>query len=181
MSTSQLTVESQKAALTAQLSATQTALENERGTTALLRLDVESREARIEELEAEAREFESVRRRMHNIILELKGNIRVFCRVRPVLPSDFGDTSRLKTPEDMASVRKRLMAPLEFPDLQDHRDIVLSSATGTAMGQERKETHRFSFDRVGQFNLQQKLCLILACRCLIQNPLKYRFLKKFLS
>ena len=27
---------------------------------------------------------ETIRRKLHNIIQELKGNIRVFCRVRPV-------------------------------------------------------------------------------------------------
>ena len=30
--------------------------------------------------------FETERRKLHNTILELKGNIRVFCRVRPLLP-----------------------------------------------------------------------------------------------
>lgn len=29
-------------------------------------------------------EGEQIRRRLHNTIMELKGNIRVFCRVRPV-------------------------------------------------------------------------------------------------
>ena len=30
-------------------------------------------------------------RKLHNTIQELKGNIRVFCRVRPLLPSDSDD------------------------------------------------------------------------------------------
>ena len=30
--------------------------------------------------------YETERRKLHNTILELKGNIRVFCRVRPLLP-----------------------------------------------------------------------------------------------
>ena len=37
---------------------------------------------------------EQTRKRMHNTIQELKGNIRVFCRIRPVLPSDKGDTTQ---------------------------------------------------------------------------------------
>ena len=35
--------------------------------------------------ERRARDAENVRRKLHNTILELKGNVRVFCRVRPVL------------------------------------------------------------------------------------------------
>ncbi|XP_044462357.1 kinesin-like protein KIN-14C [Mangifera indica] len=33
-------------------------------------------------------EAEILRKKLHNTILELKGNIRVFCRVRPLLPED---------------------------------------------------------------------------------------------
>jgi len=40
---------------------------------------------RIAELEAKARSDEQMRRQLHNTIQELKGNIRVFCRVRPSL------------------------------------------------------------------------------------------------
>ena len=43
---------------------------------------------KIEQLEREAREAEMVRRKLHNMVQELKGNIRVFCRVRPVLSHD---------------------------------------------------------------------------------------------
>lgn len=37
----------------------------------------------IAELEAKSRDDEDMRRQLHNTIQELKGNIRVFCRVRP--------------------------------------------------------------------------------------------------
>ena len=40
---------------------------------------------RIEVYEEKERAFETERRRLHNTIQELKGNIRVFCRVRPLL------------------------------------------------------------------------------------------------
>lgn len=39
----------------------------------------------ISELENQAREDSALRRKLHNAIQELKGNIRVFCRVRPLL------------------------------------------------------------------------------------------------
>ncbi|XP_057992396.1 kinesin-like protein KIN-14N isoform X2 [Hevea brasiliensis] len=43
---------------------------------------------RLEDAEFKLIEGEKVRKRLHNTILELKGNIRVFCRVRPLLPDD---------------------------------------------------------------------------------------------
>ncbi|XP_033106502.1 carboxy-terminal kinesin 2-like isoform X2 [Anneissia japonica] len=42
----------------------------------------------IQELESNLQEAEAVRRKLHNTVQELKGNIRVFCRVRPLLPSE---------------------------------------------------------------------------------------------
>jgi hypothetical protein len=39
----------------------------------------------IATLESKRREGEMVRRRLHNHIQDLKGNIRVYCRVRPAL------------------------------------------------------------------------------------------------
>ncbi|KAH9611188.1 hypothetical protein KSS87_011371 [Heliosperma pusillum] len=43
---------------------------------------------RLAEAEIQINEKELLRRKLHNTILELKGNIRVFCRVRPMLPED---------------------------------------------------------------------------------------------
>nr|XP_043621181.1 kinesin-like protein KIN-14C [Erigeron canadensis] len=42
--------------------------------------------------DAQLVEGESLRKKLHNTILELKGNIRVFCRVRPLLPDDGPET-----------------------------------------------------------------------------------------
>ena len=83
-------------------------------------------------------ESELVRRKLHNMVQELKGNIRVFCRVRPVLSSDLGSST------DSAE----LEAQLAFPDQRDHKEIVVSSSSESAMGQERKEIYNFGFDRV---------------------------------
>ncbi|KAK8643900.1 hypothetical protein V6N13_013177 [Hibiscus sabdariffa] len=42
----------------------------------------------LEDAEFKLVEGEKLRKKLHNTILELKGNIRVFCRVRPHLPDD---------------------------------------------------------------------------------------------
>nr|GEV14624.1 kinesin-like protein KIN-14C [Tanacetum cinerariifolium] len=43
---------------------------------------------RLREAENQLLDGEKLRKKLHNNILELKGNIRVFCRVRPLLPDD---------------------------------------------------------------------------------------------
>ncbi|KAK1420049.1 hypothetical protein QVD17_21350 [Tagetes erecta] len=43
---------------------------------------------RLRDAEIKLLEGENLRKKLHNTILELKGNIRVFCRVRPLLPDD---------------------------------------------------------------------------------------------
>ena len=53
-----------------------------------LQNSVESHQKTIENIERKLREEETTRRKLHNAVQELKGNIRVFCRVRPSLPSE---------------------------------------------------------------------------------------------
>nr|ADM53352.1 kinesin-like motor protein [Cynops orientalis] len=93
---------------------------------ALLKAEGASKEERLHSLEME-------RRRLHNIIQELKGNIRVFCRVRPLLKSE--------------STYK--MEHIQFPQ-QDDRTVVLCKTEESRTGREKKEAHKydFSFDRV---------------------------------
>ncbi|MBA0811876.1 hypothetical protein Gohar_025890, partial [Gossypium harknessii] len=43
---------------------------------------------RLADMEHRLIDGENLRKKLHNTILELKGNIRVFCRVRPLLPDD---------------------------------------------------------------------------------------------
>lgn len=45
----------------------------------------EERDQRVMEIEEELRAAETIRRKLHNQVQELKGNIRVFARVRPPL------------------------------------------------------------------------------------------------
>lgn len=62
------------------------------------------------DLEQKIREHESVRRMLHNTIQELKGNIRVFCRMRPLLENENEDStesglSQIKFPDDDAGTQ----------------------------------------------------------------------------
>ncbi|NXO00603.1 CTK2 protein, partial [Rhinopomastus cyanomelas] len=75
-------------------------------------------------------QLEMERRRLHNLVQELKGNIRVFCRVRPVLPEE---QEKQKGPE-----------LLHFPS-SDGKSLVLSRPEECHRGSVRYD---FSFDRV---------------------------------
>jgi kinesin family protein C1 len=50
-------------------------------------------EQKIAEYEEQIRNVELQRRKLHNLVQELRGNVRVFARVRPYLPSDGVDLS----------------------------------------------------------------------------------------
>jgi len=140
-SATQMSLQSHNSELQAQLATLRAANDGTAETVSTLRLDLEAAQRRVDELEVEAREAEMVRRRLHNMVQELKGNIRVFARVRPLLPSDAPDADDEKT-------RMAALANMTFPDSRDHREIVLSSTSESATGQERKEAWNFSFDRV---------------------------------
>ncbi|OQO13562.1 hypothetical protein B0A48_01791 [Cryoendolithus antarcticus] len=91
---------------------------------------VAAREATIVELRRE----ETVRRKLNAQILELRGNIRVFARTRPLLAGE----------EEPAKV--------EYPDadsLDGNKELVVHAPTTlSATGKERNEKHTYGFDRV---------------------------------
>ncbi|KAK5714351.1 kinesin-like nuclear fusion protein [Elasticomyces elasticus] len=80
------------------------------------------------------RKEEMLRRKLNATILELRGNIRVFVRIRPLLAGE----------EEPARV--------EFPDessLDGGKEMVMHAPTTlSATGKERNEKHNYGFDRV---------------------------------
>ncbi|GLB43393.1 putative TRAFAC class myosin-kinesin ATPase superfamily, kinesin family protein [Lyophyllum shimeji] len=123
-STAHLTLTTQNQLLQAQVEAQTREI-------AQLTAKLEEAERMVEEMRQEVRDGEIVRRKLHNMVQELKGNIRVFCRVRPVLPSDSDEEAKIT-----------------FPDKREHKEIVLESSSESATGQERKEVYNFGFDKV---------------------------------
>ncbi|XP_032094613.1 LOW QUALITY PROTEIN: kinesin-like protein KIFC1 [Thamnophis elegans] len=91
--------------------------------------------ARLEVLEEQLHQGEMERRCLHNALQELKGNIRVFCRVRPLLASE--------------RQAQKAASHLRFP-ADNNKGLVLSRAEESHVGRERKEdiNYDFTFDRV---------------------------------
>jgi kinesin family protein C1 len=67
---------------------------------ATLHRDTQEAIAAKEDALAKLRAEETLRRKLHNEIQELKGNIRVFCRVRPVLPNEMEETAKITFPDE---------------------------------------------------------------------------------
>ncbi|TVY87337.1 Kinesin-like protein, partial [Lachnellula willkommii] len=76
---------------------------------------------------------ESLRRILFNQVQELKGNIRVMCRVRPVFNSEEGHAAKLKYPDT---------------DKESKELEVLGKEEKSSLGNVTRKAHSFSFDRV---------------------------------
>ena len=87
-----------------------------------------------EEAKEKLRTEETLRRKLHNQVQELKGNIRVFCRVRPSLKSDPNDA----------------IARINYPDsASDSKEVeVCGPEEKNSLGKTSTKTNAFSFDRV---------------------------------
>jgi kinesin family protein C1 len=87
-----------------------------------------------EEYKTKLRKEESLRRKLHNQVQELKGNIRVFCRVRPSLESDSLDAT----------------AKIAFPDGdKDSKEVEVNGPEEkSSLGNVTTKKNAFAFDRV---------------------------------
>lgn len=90
--------------------------------------------AETEAAKEKLRKEETLRRKLHNQVQELKGNIRVFCRVRPPLHS-----------EPVCEV-----TPMQYPDGSDEaKEInVMGPEEKSSLGTVSRKNNAFSFDRV---------------------------------
>ncbi|KAK9765143.1 kinesin-like nuclear fusion protein [Basidiobolus ranarum] len=92
----------------------------------------------VASLESELREEETQRRKLHNTIQELKGNIRVFCKVRPLLGAELSDN----------------MSHISFSD--DGKSIELYQVQTSADGSKTtSKNFPFQFDKVFQPSVTQ--------------------------
>jgi len=95
-------------------------------------VEVQKAAVRVAELQQELRQAEATRRKLHNTIQELRGNVRVFARVRPFLPSDAVQSS--------GGVSESSIVP--------RSDGSSLRITRVGSDEHRAEDHAFSFDRV---------------------------------
>jgi kinesin family member C1 len=85
------------------------------------------------ECEEKLRREETLRRKLHNQVQELKGNIRVFCRVRPS--------------QSTSEAEER--AKISFPDPENAAEIEVRGPEETSsLGKVTTKSHPFNFDRV---------------------------------
>lgn len=85
------------------------------------------------ECEDKLRKEEMLRRKLHNQVQELKGNIRVFCRVRPITGDEAEEPAKITVPESD----------------DEPTDIEVKGPEETnSLGKVTTKTHQFSFDRV---------------------------------
>lgn len=90
--------------------------------------------AETEAIKEKLRKEETLRRKLHNQVQELKGNIRVFCRVRPSLKSEPASE----------------ITPMQYPDeADDAKEInVMGPEEKSSLGAVSRKNNTFSFDRV---------------------------------
>merc|ERR1711962_381323 len=126
------------AGLEAKLTSTKTQLEDALARVAQLETLSTQQGDMIEAFKAKERGYETERRQLHNTIQELKGNIRVFCRVRPLL--DGGVSKHIQ------------LLP------SDNKTITLAKTEESHTGRtaDTQKNYNFSFDRVFSPQASQK-------------------------
>lgn len=128
-----VTLESSIRALKAQIEFLESGREEQ--SSAFERLNQQMMDALAETNEAKdkLRKEETLRRKLHNQVQELKGNIRVFCRVRPLLEEPVTDVAQIQYPDQS----------------EESKEInVLGQKEKSSLGVVSRKNNNFSFDRV---------------------------------
>ncbi|EPZ36202.1 kinesin-domain-containing protein [Rozella allomycis CSF55] len=107
-----------------------------------LKRKLEEANETIKALENQIQVDEKIRRKLHNDILELKGNIRVFCRVRPILPGESENSEETK---------------IQFPESKEENQIEILQTTEHFSDNSKQivKSLPFQYDRVFQPNSSQ--------------------------
>ena len=93
-------------------------------------------------LQNRLRQEETLRRQLHNTVQELKGNIRVFCRIRAVIPAD-----KMPAGNKIAHITVIGERSLEVHRLNADMTLNESTMNAPASGKGPSKVE-FSFDRV---------------------------------
>lgn len=109
-----------------------------------LELDIDDKNKEIIKNNQELYQEEEIRRKYHNKLQELKGNIRVFCRVRPPLKSEDGnEIIDIQVPDNDEEEQE-----IEIIDPR----MVQSFNSNTINVNNNKKSSNFKFDKVFQMN-----------------------------
>jgi len=125
---------SSRAGLEASLSNTQTQLQSANTRVEELSAETSQQQAELAAMKEKLNWEETQRRKLHNMVQELKGNIRVFCRVRPLLG------------EEIAKY-----GTIHHIDFKTDASLELVKSNGTeeiAGGLNKNMKYEFEFDRV---------------------------------
>lgn len=133
-SSNTLTLESSIRALKARIEFLESGSQEQSQAFEHLQQQLEDALAQTHEAKEKLQKEETLRRKLHNQVQELKGNIRVFCRVRPPLQSE---------PETD-------IAQISFPDeAEECKDIaIMGPEEKSSLGIVSRKSNAFSFDRV---------------------------------
>ena len=115
-------------------------------------------EAQVTQQQRQAMSDEEVRKRLHNCVMELKGNIRVFCRVRPSL--------------DESSSAAAPVFEFDDADILEQKVVLRQPSKRCNMSGQPQESksYQFSFDRVFRPAASQQ-CVFVEIEQLVQSAL----------
>lgn len=144
-STTELTLKSQITSLQTLNTTLQSDVQTYLSSISTMQIEVSQAKERVSSVEEELRAAETIRRKLHNQVQELKGNIRVFARVRPALPHESTD------PNALAEIEYEPSAPDD-----PQQKITFVTRNQSAMGSARDSIVPFAFDKIFQPTADQR-------------------------